>query len=231
MKALLKNDIAYLAGYLLLFAAMVAALVCVQKADLHFWLNDCHTQSLDAFFRGVTYLAQWPIYALMLCFIVRRYSVVAYYLAAELSATVVVQVIKGITNMPRPIEFFGEGNAQLQQILVEGVRMNHWHSFPSGHTQTFFVCATVLALLAANRTEWKPLYGKVLAPLGLLLIAALGGYSRIYLSQHFALDVCVGSLIGVVVPILLWPVFLRFEKKWSDRGLCYRYFANRNPKS
>lgn len=228
MKALIKNDIVYFCGYLLLFAAMVAALVCVPKAELHLWLNGCHTEGLDAFFRGVTYLAQWPIYAGMLYFIVRRYSVVAYYLVAELSATVVVQIIKGIANMPRPIEFFGEGNAQLQQILVEGVGMNHWHSFPSGHTQTFFVCATVLALLAANRTEWKPIYGKVLIPLALLTVAALGGYSRIYLSQHFALDVCVGSLIGVAVPTLLWPVFLRFEKKWGDRGLCYRYFANRN---
>jgi membrane-associated phospholipid phosphatase len=38
----------------------------------------------------------------------------------------------------------------------------------------------------------------------LLVMAVLGAYSRIYLSQHFLSDVCVGSIIGFVTPFLVF---------------------------
>ena len=38
----------------------------------------------------------------------------------------------------------------------------------------------------------------------MLFLAALGGYSRIYLSQHFMVDVCVGSIIGFVTPFVVF---------------------------
>ena len=41
-----------------------------------------------------------------------------------------------------------------------------------------------------------------LSMLVLFTMAALGAYSRVYLSQHFMLDVCVGSIIGFVTPCL-----------------------------
>jgi membrane-associated phospholipid phosphatase len=40
--------------------------------------------------------------------------------------------------------------------------------------------------------------------LALLALAALGGYSRIYLSQHFLSDVCVGSIIGIIAPFVVF---------------------------
>lgn len=43
-----------------------------------------------------------------------------------------------------------------------------------------------------------------LATLLLLALAALGGYSRIYLSQHFLSDVCVGSMIGFIIPFVVF---------------------------
>ena len=45
----------------------------------------------------------------------------------------------------------------------------------------------------------------VLAWLVLLLaFAALGAFSRIYLSQHFLEDVCMGSIIGFITPFLMF---------------------------
>ena len=43
--------------------------------------------------------------------------------------------------------------------------------------------------------------------LAILALAALGGYSRIYLSQHFMIDVCVGSIVGFVTPFLIFFLF------------------------
>ena len=49
-----------------------------------------------------------------------------------------------------------------------------------------------------------------LGSLVLLALAALGGYSRIYLSQHFTADVCVGSMIGFTMP---WLIFYLTRNK------------------
>ena len=62
--------------------------------------------------------------------------------------------------------------------------------------------------------------------LSLVMLAALGGYSRVYLSQHFLSDVCVGSIIGFVSPCLFfsWHKIrnvgrnvIRWEKKQGSQ--------------
>lgn len=239
MKTFLRNNSPYLSGYLVLLVMMLAALGSAGKAELHLALNAYHAAWLDEVMKFITGLANWPLYALMLYFIVKRYSVVIYYVVCELSATAVVQVLKGALNMPRPKTFFGECSAELQQafaeITTDGVRMHNWHSFPSGHTQTFFVFATVIALLLTyNAMRGRLPYSRKMQAfmqLGLLLFAALGGYSRIYLCQHFLADVCAGSAIGVLMPMLCWPVYLRLEKKLGDDCLCYRYFTDKKQKT
>jgi membrane-associated phospholipid phosphatase len=50
-------------------------------------------------------------------------------------------------------------------------------------------------------------------------LALLVGYSRRYLSQHFALDVLVGSVIGLMVTVS-WQLYLqKFPLKWADGSL------------
>ena len=95
--------------------------------------------------------------------------------------------------------------------LVEGVNMHHSNSFPSGHSATFFVFFTCFALLLAyyyqQRATHYDLKKKILMYLSMFLLfvlASLGAYSRVYLSQHFLSDVCVGSIIGFVTPCLIF---------------------------
>jgi membrane-associated phospholipid phosphatase len=94
------------------------------------------------------------------------------------------------------------------------VDLHHSNSFPSGHASTFFVFCTCCVLLLAYRygqrarqnSQESCILPCVLAVL-LVAFAALGAYSRIYLSQHFLSDVCVGSIIGVVTPLLMFYFF------------------------
>jgi membrane-associated phospholipid phosphatase len=44
-------------------------------------------------------------------------------------------------------------------------------------------------------------------------MAALVGYSRIYLGQHFMDDVLAGSVIGVVSAIVCWIYLDKFFKR------------------
>ena len=106
-------------------------------------------------------------------------------------------------DMQRPV-------AQMDNSLlhfVEGVDVQTLYSFPSGHTATAFAMAITLSLLIKHRG------------LSVLLItlAVLVGYSRIYLLQHFLIDVTAGAFVGIITSFTVYymsPVNLvhRFYK-------------------
>ncbi len=60
-------------------------------------------------------------------------------------------------------------------------------SFPSGHTSTSFACALVISSLAPRLTV--PVF----------VLAALIGFSRIYVGVHYPLDVVAGAIFGLLV--------------------------------
>ena len=93
-----------------------------------------------------------------------------------------VQLIKNFINAPRPKLFFEAGQ---YLYFVDEVSLANNFSFPSGHTATAFAIATVLVLMSNKNKQ-----------LFILLAALLVGYSRIYLAQHFLLDVVIGAVIG-----------------------------------
>ena len=70
------------------------------------------------------------------------------------------------------------------------------HSFPSGHTTR--IVAAILPL--AQR------YGDVLLPLALGCLAALVGFSRVYLSRHYPSDILGGLITGSIGGYVAWRV-------------------------
>jgi undecaprenyl-diphosphatase len=60
-------------------------------------------------------------------------------------------------------------------------------SFPSGHTSTSFACAYVISRLAPRLT------------IPVFVLAALIGFSRIYVGVHYPLDVLAGAIFGLLV--------------------------------
>ena len=83
------------------------------------------------------------------------------------------------------------------------------YSFPSGHTMVSFVAATVLTML-------HPKWGFWAYP-----VAALLGFSRLYLYVHFPTDVLAGAILGVIVGI---PVTVGMKKLFAylekKHGIC-----------
>jgi len=67
-------------------------------------------------------------------------------------------------------------------------------AFPSGHTTEGTAVFLMLAVLAAaSRPAWGQ---KVAAATGGLLVAALIGFSRLYLGVHWLTDVLAGYALG-----------------------------------
>lgn len=216
-----NRTLPFTAGYALLFVVMASMLMCYPKGELHILLNSVHTHIEDLFFKYFTVCAEWPLYVIgLLPLLFRKMWWVVFYAASEGVGAIVVTALKHIFRMPRPLTFFNDDiNSYLP--VVDGVKLHHTLSFPSGHTSTFFVFITVcVILLALHRKERMKLDAKgsmfVASQIALLLIAALGGYSRIYLSQHFLLDVFAGSIIGIAVPFALFPLFALKLKQLKD---------------
>jgi membrane-associated phospholipid phosphatase len=88
---------------------------------------------------------------------------------------------------------------------VPGVELHTSQSFPSGHTSAAFTIFLLACYLIPHRST---------LPVGFIL--ALGvGYSRIYLSQHFPVDVAAGMVVGsltIVISIYLESIFPKKQK-------------------
>lgn len=211
MTAMKKAFLVYCITFILLQTVVLGMLYAYPKLELHLMLNTCHTAIADTFFKYYTLLAEWPLYVLALLPVFWKKSRMTLFFAiSELSSGAVLQTLKRLFEADRPVSVFAN-YPDVTLPLVQGVDMHHSNSFPSGHASTFFVFFTCCALLLAYYYQQRANAGKpcsrlliTLSMLSLLFLAALGAYSRVYLSQHFMEDICVGSIIGFIVPCLVF---------------------------
>ena len=212
---LLRSNSIFLSLSLVLIVALGLALLYVPKGDLHLLLCDRHTPARDIFYRYYTQVAEWFPYALCAAILLfGRLGDGLFASACQAFSALTTQVIKHILVAPRPLTWFSEHMPDVQLPLTEGVTMNYWLSFPSGHTTSFFALALALSILLSTRIPKIP---GILVQIVLFALAALGGYSRIYLSQHFTADVFGGMLVGCLITIVCYAVFSRYEdKKWYN---------------
>jgi undecaprenyl-diphosphatase len=75
-------------------------------------------------------------------------------------------------------------------LMPVGFIIPHSYSFPSGHTLSSFLAATILSYLAPQYTKW------------FYLLAFLIGLSRLYCEVHYLSDVMVGALLGIIAGYL-----------------------------
>ena len=210
MKQIFRTLSVYGIAYFILLTCVLGLLYTYPKLELHLLLNSWHTSVEDTFFKYYSMLAEWPLYVLALLPIFwKKIQMTLLFAMSELTGGAVLQILKHLFSFDRPISAF-ENYPNIMLPLVQGVDMHHGNSFPSGHASTFFVFFTCCALILAYHYKKEDIKNRRtcilinLAMVAMLILAALGAYSRVYLSQHFLLDVCVGSIIGFLAPCLFF---------------------------
>ena len=210
-KIYIRTFYAYVIPYLVLLMVILGLMYAYPKPELHLMLNAHHTSLQDTFFKYYSVLAEWPLYVLaLLPLLWKKTKMTIFFAICELTGGAILQILKHTISHDRPVSVF-EQYQDLTLPLVEGVTMYHSNSFPSGHASTFFMFSTCLVIFLAYRYHQtdKPngLRTQILLNVSMLLLlvlAVLGAYSRVYLSQHFLSDVCVGSIIGFTTPFLMF---------------------------
>ncbi len=145
-----------------------------------------HTRWLNGFFRFITLiftggLSWYLIMLLAILFDPRKGTRLVHHTVLPLSAatTLVEFPIKAFFHRSRPFIAF-------IQAIVIGKQPGSW-SFPSGHSASSFAGAW---LLSHDFPGQGPLF---------FLLAALVGFSRIYLGDHYPGDVLSGALSGMAL--------------------------------
>ncbi len=183
-------------------AILVAALLLyLPKGDEIVFIHTQQPHALNVFFRVVTSLSEWPITIIILIFSIIHglNKGVLLTLTTLLNAVLVTTLKKGVfAGYVRPALFF-EGKLALN--FVPGVEIYKYNSFPSGHTAAAFALFFMMSLLVKDKR----------LSLVFFLVATLVGFSRVYLLQHFLIDVYFGAILGAVVAVFCWQISKRFS--------------------
>lgn len=214
MRQLLKKNRFFILPYLFVLLICVILMIVYTKPELHILSNKLYSPFFDIFFKYATNLgdgAMIAILTIVLLFVKYRYAIV--FLSGSLLTAGIINLFKKVLlgDIYRPSKYF-ELFENYQLHFVEGVKLNALQSFPSGHTGTAFNVFFMLALVTSNKwikTFW-------------FLMAAIVGYSRVYLSQHFMIDITVGSILGTTIMLLMFWWISASNKTFLDKSLIRR---------
>ena len=205
IKRVIKDNYIFILPFTIIWIIMFVLLMYYGKINCHLLLNSFHTTIGDYFFKYITEVGGSIPFIILGLLLFYNYRNFIFLGLSQGLSSLITFVIKRVMQIPRPSVIFNELGIELP--VVNGVDLHHSLSFPSGHTTTAFAIFFVLAVIIKNK------YIKLLC----LIIAILGGYSRIYLSQHFITDVLAGALIGLLSAIIISPIF--YEKQWGNNNL------------
>ncbi len=206
LKSVYKENQSFFLGYFFLLVIAVIILLTDTKAAGFILLNPYHSDFLNFVFEGITILGDGIFsvaFCLVLLLIKKRYLSFMVFLSFAASG-IVTQLIKYFVSEARPALFLQKAN---YPYFIDHVTLHNFHSFPSGHATSAFALVSIIAFAIKDKKYAIPLLG----------LGALVGYSRIYLGQHFLLDVTVGSFIGLLFAIICWIGFAKNYEKLKKK--------------
>ncbi len=198
---LIKQNIYFFAPYTAFLLTGLVFIIIFPKGEIFLGINGNAFPLADKFFFYVTTLGDGifiGICLIPLAIISVRYAFLC--LIAYMSSGAAAQVIKRISDLPRPKGFFADTSVI---HFVQGLDVSSHHSFPSGHTASAFSLFLLLGFITKNK-KFGLMY------FSLAFMAAL---SRVYLAEHFFMDIYVGSILGVVFTIF---VYYYLESRFSS---------------
>lgn len=214
IRSFLKHNYPVLLAYVLILAALGYVLLNHYKSDIHIVINSLvGNRVVDVFFKYITYVGDGVfviVLALMLLF-VRSMRQGLYILLSYATASLFTTILKRVffDDVNRPFFVFTYFRHE-KLNMVEGAEVLIHNSFPSGHSTAAFALFFSL-IFTTDKAGLKWMY---------FLLALTVAFSRTYLSQHWLIDIYVGSVIGVCFSALLYlALYSRLFMQKLDRSL------------
>lgn len=183
------------------------------KGEVVLLLNSIHSPYLDVVFTKLSSIGNALSILFFLAIVLWRYNLkyLYFFVLAFVLESLVIIIAKNVfySHEPRPYLFFETQGILDQVSFVDGVKINKRRSFPSGHTAYSF-CMAVFFALKFNK-NWVSIF--------LAIFATLVGMSRMYLVQHFFVDVFTGAMVGIIATSMAFFLVFRTDKKWYNKQI------------
>jgi membrane-associated phospholipid phosphatase len=160
MKASFKLFYSKKWGFFSFIGLLIIGLIILlffDKESIHLSFNQHHNSFFDTFFKYATYLGDGIVFPIVIAglLLIKRRPAPAFIYAGVLTL-LISYVLKNwvFIGYARPYEVFKD-----TIHLIDGVKMRHWHSFPSGHTTSAFALF-ITAILFSKKTIYN-FYGLV----------------------------------------------------------------------
>ena len=183
-------------------------LVLISKETTTLLINGIHNQILDIFFLKTTWLGEgFLLFFTILIALLKKIKWVIAFLIGLLIHLIFIQLNKLIffSDVIRPLAYFQSIGKENLIHTIDGLRIFKTTSFPSGHTTGATFAFTFLAFLINNRKiSWL-----------LAILAICVAISRVYLIQHFFIDVYFGFLFGFLSAVIAVYLTKKSKHKYS----------------
>ncbi len=167
------------------------------------WIQENLRGFMDAFWIFITSLADkgwfWILLAVILLFFRKTRVVgVTALVALMINHVMTNMILKDLIARPRPYTVSPE--------IVTLIKQLSSYSFPSGHTSSSFAAAFVIHRMLPKK-----------AGVPALILAAMIGFSRMYVGVHYPTDVLGGVVVAFMCSVWAHYLVQVIIRKWRDR--------------
>jgi membrane-associated phospholipid phosphatase len=204
LSLLIRQNRVFFITYLLLLLVVGGLMLVYTKEQLIRFVNDYNSLPGDALFPYLTYLGDGGLVVVVGVLLLVLNRRVGWLVLISFAISGLLSLFLKLVVFPerlRPLRYFEHSNWEYH--VIKDLHINEYNSFPSGHTTSAFALFAMLALVWRQKA-----WGWVC-----VLMAAVAGYSRVYLFQHFVEDAFAGALLGTITSVVL---YLTYQKRFCE---------------
>ena len=173
-------------------------ILMTKKHETLLMINGFNNNLLDQLMYHITRLPElfFIVFIIILSAFFERKTFMAAVVAMSLCGISIV-IFKQIifSDFERPFAWLSQNKINYHQVA--GISLHSNGSFPSGHTMSAFCALALAGFISKNG----------FVQFFLFILACASAYSRVYVAQHYLVDVYAGALIGYFYALFFYQLF------------------------
>jgi membrane-associated phospholipid phosphatase len=203
LNSFFKDKTVSIRCHIILAVSILPYVLLYDKSISLLYINSHFTSTCDVLMYHITRLPElaYIIFVVILGLFTEKRMFLSIVISMSLCAIMII-LFKHyfFSDFNRPYHWLNDSKTPFHH--VSKIRLHSNNSFPSGHTMAAFASLALVGFVSKN--GWVQFL--------LFLLACLSGYSRVYVAQHYLMDVYAGALIGFTLAFVCCLVIHKIFK-------------------